>query len=97
MVLKVLRQLSYEFINHKTGHTTPVSSMWNFKRLNGYKSIDLRTDGNYLTNLYTYNTTTIAYKDNGNRTNNFVGTGGGENQIRICRLHLMRLKSYPFA
>ncbi|BCD21899.1 hypothetical protein BC30090_0796 [Bacillus cereus] len=71
-------QLSYEFINHKTGHTTPVSSMWNFKRLNGYKSIDLRTDGNYLTNLYTYNTTTIAYKDNGNRTNNFVGTGGGE-------------------
>lgn len=52
--------------------------MWNFKRLNGYKSIDLRTDGNYLTNLYTYNTTTIAYKDNGNRTNNFVGTGGGE-------------------
>ncbi|EJR47061.1 adhesive domain-containing protein [Bacillus paranthracis] len=70
--------ISYEFINHKTGQKTSVSSMWNFKRLNSYKSIDLRTDGNYLTNLYTYNTTAISYKDNGNKTSNFVGTVGGE-------------------
>ncbi|CAM4095683.1 adhesive domain-containing protein [Bacillus mobilis] len=71
-------KLSYEFINHKTGDKTRVSSMWNFKRLNSYKSIDLRTDGSYLSNLYTYDTTAIAYKDNGNSTSNFVGTVGGE-------------------
>ncbi|HEK9101704.1 cell surface protein [Bacillus pfraonensis] len=70
--------ISYEFLNHKTGKPTPVSSMWNFKRLNSYKSIDLRTDGNYLTNLYTYDTTAIAYQENSDNTSNFVGTVGGE-------------------
>ncbi|WP_346629224.1 adhesive domain-containing protein, partial [Bacillus thuringiensis] len=73
-----IAQLSYEFFNNKTGEKISVSSMWNFKRLNSYKSIDLRTDGNYLTNIYTYDTTAIAYKDNGNSTSNFVGTVGGE-------------------
>ena len=68
----------YEFYDHETEEKLKVSGMWNVKRLNWYKSIDLKVDENHLNNLYAYNNTSIKYKNNGDGTVNFLGTAFDE-------------------
>lgn len=68
--------ISYEFYDHETGEEIEVSGIWNFNKLNRYKAIDLRTDENHLSDLFTYNHTTIAYKESGEGTTDFWGNGG---------------------
>ncbi len=72
--------ISYEFYDHETGELVPVSGMWNINKLNTDKAIDLKVDKNHFSHLYTYNNTTIKYKDNGDGTTNFVGTATGSAQ-----------------
>ncbi|MRD37467.1 cell surface protein [Bacillus thuringiensis] len=69
--------ISYEFYDHETGELVPVSGMWNINKLNSHKAIDLNVDKKHFNSLYTYDNTTITYKDNGDGTANFVGTAGG--------------------
>lgn len=69
--------ISYEFYDYETGELVPVSGMWNINKLNSHKAIDLNVDKKHFNSLYTYDNTTITYKDNGDGTANFVGTAGG--------------------
>ena len=65
---------SFAFYEHGTNKKIPLTAMWNFKRINSYKNVTLRNDGNYLKNLYVYNTSLIRYQDKGNNKIEFSGT-----------------------
>ncbi|MGN4448255.1 WxL domain-containing protein [Bacillus cereus group sp. MYBK79-1] len=67
---------SFEFYEHGTSKKVPLTAMWNFKRVNSYKNVTLRNDGNHLTNLYVYDTSSIRYQDRGNNKIEFSGTAG---------------------
>ncbi|WP_342513755.1 cell surface protein [Sporosarcina sp. FSL K6-1522] len=87
-------KVSMEFLKAGTNEKVNITGMWNFKRLNNYKSIDLKPD-NFLTSLFVYDTTKINYMDNIDGTVNFVGTVIGEKKDTNMTILFEDIDEFP--
>lgn len=72
--------IKYEFFESGTTNKVNLSGMWNIKRLNRRKSVEINTDSAFLKSIYTYTNSELLYTTTSDSTASFVGVANGETE-----------------